>query len=81
MSPLPASISRRNRFMRKFSLVETIVDATICVPQRHFDPGVSYFRGYAFVLQKAIGYRDHGEFIYDQIIYINTFGHCYYLLQ
>ena len=81
MSSLPASISRRNGFIRKFSLVETIVAATICVAQRRFDPCVSDFLGYAFVLQKAIVYRYHGKFIYDQTIDINTFGYCHCLLQ
>jgi len=49
MSPFPASISGRNGFMRKFSLVETIVDATICVPQRRFDPGVSWRKLFSLV--------------------------------
>ena len=81
MSALHASIGMRNGFMRKFSLIKIMRDATICGPQRRFYPGVSYFRGYAFVLQKAIGYRDHGKFIYDQTIDINTFGYCHLLLQ
>jgi len=40
---LHASISKRNAFMIKISLIKTIKDATLCMPQKRFDPGVSYF--------------------------------------
>ena len=81
MSPPPASISRRNEFMRKLSLMETMKDATIFVHKKHFYPGVSYLRGGGFSLKKEGVFRDHVNFIYDKTIDINMLFYCHYLLQ
>ena len=52
MIPLPASISRRNGFMRKLSLMETMKMPPFAYHKRRFDPGVSYLHVCDFVLQK-----------------------------